>query len=254
MAATLIAVLPSLATAQNLSFETFSLIGGDDLQISSKYRFHNVASGYDAIVIVEGISAGASLVQIDNASTPSNGNGFYSYFQPKVRGSATDNPYVDFSIQFVTTGTEDAVSLGFKRVAGMDIDGNNLEGNTYEYLMVNQLDAYRLDTNTVLDANLINAADRQLQFSSTFNGGPQGIQGITGDSTYMVELEYNNLSSMLVRMGSTGTRSTVDDRLYALNFYDTPIPFSSSTFTAVPEPSTLLLGACACLLVCNRRR
>ncbi|NNC88630.1 MAG: hypothetical protein HKN82_09255 [Akkermansiaceae bacterium] len=252
-AITVIAGWAAPVGAQSLRFTGFTQVsnGYADLEAGAVYLFADVAAGVDALVSIDFISPGALVSQIDNGGPPPPNEALYEYFQPKVQGAADQDHYADFTISFVDSTTGEAVSVGDLTMAVMDIDGNNQLGDTYERVTLYGLDAYRYEDGAPLADQIISMDPSEVQFESTAAGGPQGI---SLDPTYAVEADYSDVTSLSFRLGLTGTRSEDQTRLYSLNFYDTPLAYSSPTTVTTPEVSPLALLAVAGLIGARRRR
>ncbi len=112
-----------------LKFGNYTLEAGTDRQPGSKYRFHNVMAGVDAIVNFQSASGGATLDSVDQMSS-----GFMDGFQPLVGVPAHSNGYLQFKINFVVLNTNTAFDLPLMVHTAIDIDGHqNVNDSLYEW-------------------------------------------------------------------------------------------------------------------------
>ncbi len=251
LAPILLLFLPATsAQAVSLTFGDFAIHSGTDKQVNAVYRYDDVTTGVDALVSIDALSPGASIFTFDDPSDPSS-EGMYEYFQPLIDGTASDGDYADFTVTFVLADTTTTTTVSDFILAAHDVDGNNVAGDTYEFLVMNEFDAYTIDNPTQVDANILSLSPVSVKFTSLLNGGPPGI---TLDPLHAFELDYTNISSFSFRLGLEGTRVTTQARQFALNMFDTPITFVDPTTVPVPEPRGPILLAVAALAALSRRR
>jgi len=103
-----------------LSFLNPVLTSGTDLQQGAVYRYNNVAPGTNAIVTIESIVNGSTILQLDES-----GAGYDNGFQPKIQSGGSGNSYVLFSISFVSSTSGAPVSFAALNSTILDIDGDN---------------------------------------------------------------------------------------------------------------------------------
>lgn len=105
------------------TFVSPTLISGVDRTVGAVYRFSNVKTGVDALVtIVAAVNASVAIMD-------QTGQGWGSAFQPNITVQSMRNGYVDFRIDFVTTGTSTILSQPQVAITAMDIDGYNFNAN-----------------------------------------------------------------------------------------------------------------------------
>src|SRR5215831_741078 len=100
----------------SLIFSNGVLISGTNNQLGAVYRFSNVRSNTDALVTISGFTGGVTLDNIDGAS------GFVEALQPVFSVPAHSKGYVEFTIQFVKTGTNTPKNIGQVPITMIDID------------------------------------------------------------------------------------------------------------------------------------
>ncbi len=118
---------PVGATCQEpplFSFTTSNLEQGSALLTGAVYRFSNVDTGVDALVTIEN-RVNATVNSINNTLTDP--------FQPSIRRTSSSNAYVDFSIEFVQSGTGTSITYDEIPVSGIDIDGTG-SGTLRDYI------------------------------------------------------------------------------------------------------------------------
>jgi hypothetical protein len=128
--ALLFVILFITATVQSQApiykFKSPTLISGTGGQLNAVYRFSNVKTGgtnVDALVKIQGISAGISLQNIDRTI-----DGYDEAFQPEYKISGLTNAYIEFLITFVDAGTNTPTSQPAVDVSALDIDGSTTAG------------------------------------------------------------------------------------------------------------------------------
>jgi len=106
---------------QPLAFENPILEAGTGSttapNVGDTFRFGNVSPGFDALITLTDLSAGASISQIDNED-----DGFASHLQPTLVTTGAGGGTATFEITIVTTGANIPADLDFA-ASGVDIDG-----------------------------------------------------------------------------------------------------------------------------------
>jgi hypothetical protein len=125
------------ATAQ-LVFKNPSIEIGNDGALNTVYRFSNVTANVDALVRIDSMVNGASVVEIDQK-----GYGFDNALQPRIQSGGNGTSYVVFSVKFVAANTSNPVTLSSVTPTNLDLDGNdnlkefcefNLNGGSATYM------------------------------------------------------------------------------------------------------------------------
>jgi type IX secretion system substrate protein len=225
-------------------FHNSSLESGTAGADGAVYRFPLVTPQLDALVKITGRSSSSyvKLASIDLTNT-----GFERSFQPQVSFTydssySTGSEWMEFQITFVQQNTVTPSAIATFSASALDIDGDNKNLNEWDAFY--GLSSYTLETNSALQVtNLNSPAGKQ------FNGTTTGYAGVdTGATTVMTTVNYNNLSSITVRMGSSATNSNVTDaRMFSVWFksfsFIAPItlPVKLLDFTAnYAKPNALL--------------
>jgi hypothetical protein len=227
--------ISSIAAPPDFDFRNPTLISGTNLQLNARYRFANVKTGVDAVVTIMAFSGGVTLNQMDGPT------GYVEAFQPVIFAPANSNGYVEFRIQFVTSGTLAGLSMPNISSTSLDIDGTlSGTGNLFEYDMV-ALNAatsvYNFDMGTT-------------ELSMSSSGGWVTGRNVTGNNYNGVDTSAKNVmftvtnynaSSIRVRVG-TDNRSTAgtarNKSIYFANFtYSSgllsknPLTYFNGTYT-----------------------
>ena len=226
LAAIIIAVgSPAVSHAQDsLSFANWSLESGTDLTQGAVYRFDDVKTGVDALVRLDSLRGGATLIQIDDASpsTP--------VLSPRVNGipSSSPEPQADLSITFVLADTSTPIALDSVDVASVDIDGN---ATRMEFTELSGFDSYQLEANppTLLTVTPTESGLR-------FTAADQDFGGSSPDTTEAaVVASYTGVSQIEVSLGQTGTDTAAGTRVSALYFVPGIVPYADPDTTFAPD-------------------
>ncbi len=191
------------------SFTNPVLEQGVPLQVSSIYRFPNIASGLDGIVKVLSIN-NATLDDIDADGIANDAANFSPFF---TAGSGSGGGFIDFEIQLVQAGTLTPVKRNFA-LTGLDIDGTTNgqgSGTLRDYLGFSQNQGYIVQTGN--DLQETTAGPFQI-FESAVSTDASG----TFDIDHMAYILYNYTSIFELRIGSATTNTLSDDRLVDIDF------------------------------------
>ena len=194
-----------------LSFTNPQPIGTASLNVGARYRFSNVNDTADAIVRIDSLINGATVVSIDD-NTP--GTGYAFAFQPRVRVGNIGRSYAVFSISFYKKNTNTPVSLQYINGTPLDIDG----GSTLK-------ESAELDMGAGAKMSYMSSTmDISIQEIGSGNGiyRAQNILGIERDN--LDTLSYNNMftvantdmSHFLIKYGAVTTQSSNTIRQYSL--------------------------------------
>jgi hypothetical protein len=222
------------ASAQELVFINPVLESGADGADGAVYRFSKVNSKIDALVKINARSS--SLVRLVNIDLPATGHA--KAFQPQVTYNNHNTPdgisdwWMEFSISFVLTGTNNAAVVDSFRTTALDIDGNNDKINEWVAFYNNK--TYMFENNTQLISsniwdiiNLVNTV-----VGRKYVGPIQNFRDVdTSATSVMVTNSYENTNNFRIRTGghSTGA-SGAADRMYSFWFrsfsYRAPVEFT----------------------------
>jgi hypothetical protein len=154
-----------MASAQNISFTNYSLIGGAAGQKGAMYRFTSVTQDLagkpvaDCIVKIESMSPGVSLKKINHNSA-----GNLSSFQPEVEYMDMNGPsWIEFSFTFVPHNNSKTGDMSFYQMPEVttSVSGLNNYGDAQEFAECN----LGPDSKVVYDNEITN-----LMISATGNG------------------------------------------------------------------------------------
>jgi hypothetical protein len=191
-------------------FRNGTKIAGIDRKVGAIYRFSNVRTGTDALVNITAITGGLTLTRLDGTSS-----GFNEALQPEITIPARSKGYIEFTINFVTTGTTIPAIQQEVALTPIDVDGET--NKVYEF------DEIFLSSSSYIDYNLLGGAIN-LNFLNT--NLVQGINtaGITynGIDTSAKQVMFSvvnaNVSSVVIRVGADNKSSQSQERLRSIYF------------------------------------
>lgn len=242
-------------SAQQLSFDDFSLVGGSDLQSGASYRFHNVTSGVDAIITVDSLS-NAQLLSIDDSPIASSTNDNAAW-RPVIsgvsQGGTNQLHYVDFSVVFYANDTNSVAKLDDVTMSIFDTDGDNdradfsdrEDGNVLEFAQVSGFSSLISAGNHLIVTDYADGSKAVSAKTSLTN------PGVTDAAPWLSAWNFENSNAFSVRLGWSGTdyKAGIDnDRLYGAYFN------GSNTPEIVPEPSSALMALIAAFPLLLRRK
>lgn len=203
-----------------LDFRNPVLVSGSPLSVGAIYRFANVATGIDARVQIDALTA-STLGTIDQDS------GLIDNFQPELVGA--DARSADFTITFVLAGTTNLVALDFAS-SGIDIDGDSASIREYSEFST-PFASYVLDTPTNIDVNASGPSiPSNVRFEARTNFTAPGIDKSATQN--IASIFYTSTSTFRYRIGTLGTGNTT--RLTSLDF-SCPVLTLPSTTSQVPQ-------------------
>jgi hypothetical protein len=178
--------------------------------VGSVYRFKSVIPTIDALVRVDSLVNGSSIVDIDEI-----GFGFDDAFQPRVQAGGNGISYAVFSVKFVKENTTSPVFLASLTTTNIDLDGNN---NLHEFC--------EFDLGTGANATYMGGTPEisVSQKSSKFLG--QNVAGNeyngidTSADAVMFKVKRNNVHQFTVRLGAIVTNNCQAARQYSVYMKD----------------------------------
>ena len=183
------------------------LVSGTDKLTGAKYRFSNVKTGTDALVTITNRTNGVTISLVDGAS------GFAEAFQPSITIPAHKSGYIEFTIDFVITGT--SILLPQLEVPATPIDVDGQAGTVYEYDLVQLINGYT-DFNTIGNELTITFP---AGWSQGTNAGGIDYSGIdTGARQVMYTVVNGNISSLIIRVGANNLSGSSQTRLRSIYF------------------------------------
>lgn len=221
-----------------LSFRNPVLVSGTAGQTGASYRFSNAATGIDAQVTISNKSASNVLVNnIDKTGT-----GWDKAFQPELGFNGTvaanQNWWVEFSIQFVTAGTTNPVSISSFFATAIDIDGDGQ--SLREWAEMQKVKTVTLGAGSQLTVDLLQTNVLGNDYKIT---GPAANRANidTSSTDVMATYEYENKNIIIMRLGAmTGGNSTTAGmrmnsiwfKQFQLNY---TLPVTLASFSAIAK-------------------
>ena len=218
------------ALAQQMTFDSPELVGGQNLEQGASYRFSNVLNGLDAVVTVDQLSQ-ISLLNIDTSDTNGIDNAAWS---PVFAGNGGDGlHYADFSVLFYAHGTNTPQTPNSFTAS---VYGNDLtqptDGIMMEFVQVSG-------------------------FSSVLNTS----SNTQGSQPLLAAWQFDDKSGYTIRYGWQGGNGPDKGRGFStimtgdIGSPTSAAPVSNpSLTTAVPEPSTSLLFVLSVFPLALRRK
>lgn len=174
---------------------TPNLEQGTALAVGAVYRFTSVATGVDALVSIEALS-NASVGSINDVAS--------DQFQPTISTSA--NPgYVDFSIQFVQSGTGFPITYNEIPVSGLDIDGTG-SGSLRDFVGFANFQSFTIEQ---FGSEITQGTDGDYTTFTAINAANEtgDIQVTTDNMAYIL---FKTTSTVFLRAGTIGDGNTRD--------------------------------------------
>jgi hypothetical protein len=207
--------LTSFAGAPDYDFRNPVLISGTALQLNAKYRFSNVKPGIDAIVQIAATSGGTSVDQIDGPT------GYVEAFQPVIYAPGNSNGWVEFRINFVSSGTSNPVSMVSIPSTTLDVDGTlSSAGNLFEFDMValgSATSVYNFDMSTT--ELTMNSSSGWVTGKNVTGNNYNGVD--TSARKVMFTVINYNTNIIRIRVGAenkSATGTTRNKSIYFKNF------------------------------------
>lgn len=207
-----------------LVFKNPERIAGNNLEAGAVYRFPKVTANIDALVRIDSLINGASVVEIDQSS----GFGYDDAFQPKIMSGGNGKSYAVFTISFVWTNTSLTAMLASLTATNLDLDGNMNLKEFCEFDMSGGIASFMSNTPEI---NVTGAAGKYY----AENVGGIEYSGIdTSADAVMFKVHKNVLSQFNVRLGAKVSNNSQAARQYSVYMKDFQIT------NAVTLPVSLL--------------
>lgn len=222
-------LIASIASFGQLSFKNSKIDNnGADGEVGTIYRFPKVTAGVDALVRIDSLVNGSSIVEIDQS-----GVGFTDAFQPRIQSGGEGISYAVFTIRFVEENTNNTKFLSSVTATNLDLDGNpnlkemcefNMDGGTASFM-----------SNTP-EIKVTGAAKK------FFGQNVAGVEYAGIDTTadaVMFKVKRDNISQFSVRLGALVTSNSSAARQYSVYMKDfvitnaTSLPLTLLNFDAV---------------------
>jgi hypothetical protein len=218
-------------SALNLSTNPV-LISGVDKQVGARYKYEGVAPGMDAIVRIDSIVGGATIVVLDDNAP---GSGFTEGFQPQIKsGSGKGKFYAVFTFTYNISGTNTPANMSKFSITALDIDGSNTVKEFVEIGMgTGATAAYVAGSPGIA---MTQTAPGTFRGINTDGNSASGVD--TSAKQYMFTVTNTNVSSYTLNMGMETTTGASSTRLYSVYMKDfsyaeaIPLPVKLASFTA----------------------
>ena len=99
-----------------------ALVSGTALNVGAVYKYEGVTPGVDALVRIDSLVGGASIVRLDDNT---GGLGYIEGFQPEIRSGSANQSYVVFTFTYKVTGTSLNHTMNTFSLTALDVDGSN---------------------------------------------------------------------------------------------------------------------------------
>lgn len=183
-----------------------------------------MTANIDALVRIDSLINGASVVEIDQSS----GFGYDDAFQPKIMSGGNGKSYAVFTISFVWTNTSLTAMLASLTATNLDLDGNMNLKEFCEFDMSGGIASFMSNTPEI---NVTGAAGKYY----AENVGGIEYSGIdTSADAVMFKVHKNVLSQFNVRLGAKVSNNSQAARQYSVYMKDFQIT------NAVTLPVSLL--------------
>ncbi len=188
-----------------LIFKNPSIEIGNDGAINTVYRFSNVAANVDALVKIDSMVNGASVVEIDQK-----GVGFDNALQPKIKSGGNGISYAVFSVKFVETNTVKPALLYSVTPTNLDLDGNNNLKEFCEFDLKGGTATF-MSNNPEISVTACNG-----KFMAQNVAGNEYNEIDTSASAVMFNVKRYNISEFTIRLGAIVTNNSNAARQYSV--------------------------------------
>lgn len=223
--------LISFQAGAQLKFVNVTLESGTDRLVGSVYRAKSVYTNVDALIRIDSLVNGASIIEIDQANA-----GYNDAFQPRIQSGGNGTSYAVFTIRFVKANSTTTEFLGLFTATNLDLDGNNNLKEFCEFDLGGGGNAvFMSNTPEIMVMNK----------SGRFYG--QNISGVdyagidTTADAVMFKVSKNNISQFTVRLGALVSNNSQSARQYSVYMKDFQIsnpaslPLTLLNFNAVSK-------------------
>jgi hypothetical protein len=220
----------SSALAQpDYSFKNATLKSGLPLLTGAVYKFLNVKPGVDANITILGSTGNVTLTSIDE-----NWTGFDDAFQPFINVGPNADGYVEFRIDFLTTGTENLKNQAKVNTSCIDVDGVAYwDGVLYEQDQVQYTGGTYDFSMNGSNLQVLNPAG-WINIRNTSGSSYNGID--TSQKDVMATVTNLNISSFKIRIGARNTSPTQSEIRYRSVYFK---KFSYPSSILLPNRTTL---------------
>lgn len=221
------------ANAQpDYSFKNPSLKSGTALTPGAVYKFTGVKPGVDANITILSTTGGVTLSSIDE-----NWTGFDDAFQPFILVAPNANGYVEFRVDFLTSGTENLKNQAKVNTSCIDVDGVAYwDGTLYEQDQIEYINGYYDFTMTGSNLQVLNPPG-WISIRNTSGASYDGID--TSQKDVMATVTNLNISSFKIRIGASNTSPTKSEVRYRSVYFKR---FNYPASVLLPNRTTLNLS------------
>lgn len=210
-------------------FKNATLKSGLPLTTDAVYKFLNVKPGVDANITILGSTGNVTLTSIDE-----NWTGFDEAFQPFINVGPNANGYVEFRIDFLTTGTENLKNQAKINTTCIDVDGVSYwNGVLYEQDQIEYLNGYYDFSMNGSNLQVLNPGG-WITIRNTSGSSYDGID--TSQKDVMATVTNVNISSFKIRIGARNTSPTQSEIRYRSVYFKR---FSYPSSILLPNRTTL---------------
>ena len=223
--------LISFQAGAQLKFANLTLESGTNRLVGAVYRAKSVYTNVDALIRIDSLVNGASIVEVDQANA-----GYNDAFQPRIQSGGNGTSYAVFTIRFVKANSTTTEFLGLFTATNLDLDGNNSLKEFCEFDLGGGGNAvFMSNTPEIMVMNK----------SGRFYG--QNISGVdyagidTTADAVMFKVSRNNISQFTVRLGALVSNNSQSARQYSVYMKDFAIsnpaslPLTLLNFNAVSK-------------------
>ncbi len=225
------AALLTPASSSAFNFTTSPLlVSGTNLQVGATYKYEAVKPGVDAIIKIDSLIAGATVIMFDDNSA-----GYAEGFQPQVRsGPGVGESYAVFSINYKITGTSVDYRLDTFSVTAIDIDGgSNLREFDQVSLGAGSTASYMAGNPAISITQVVPGTFRATNLDFVDNPGIDTVK-----KAYMFTVTNTNVSLFTFKVGMVTTQAQQTNRVYSIYMkgFNYPgqstLPVKLASFTA----------------------
>jgi Secretion system C-terminal sorting domain len=200
-----------------IKFTTNSLESGTNKQAGAVYRFKSVLPNIDALVTIDSLVNGASIVDMDQS-----GYGFEDAFQPRIQSGGNGVSYGVFTIRFVQANSNAAIFLGSITPTNLDLDGNNDLKEFCEFNLNGGVATYMSNSPEIMVS-----ADGAKFMAQNISGKEYAGIDTTADEV-MFKVKRNNVTQFTVRLGAIVSNNSQAARQYSVYLKDFEISNAAS--------------------------
>ena len=188
---------------------TPALVSGTALSVGAVYKYEGVTPGVDALVKVDSLIGGATIVKIDDNT---GGLGYIEGFQPEIKSGTANTSYAVFTVNYKVTGTSINHTMNTFGLTALDIDGTNTIKEFAQFdLGPGATSAYMM-TPTSISVTQMGPGS----FRGT-NADGRDISGIdTLKKENMFSVSNSNVNSFTIKMGLLKSNSSQTSRQYGI--------------------------------------